>query len=810
MILLAIAVAFVLSYRAFAAENPPALWVKVPAGVPEVLSGHLKMGGTNPDGVEINANSRYLTRGGKPWLPVMGEFHFSRYPASQWEDEILKMKSCGIQIVATYFFWIHHEEEEGKFVWTGDRDVRHFIELCKRHGLLVYLRMGPWSHGEVRNGGYPDWLLTKSNAEGIPLRSEDPRYLAIVRRYYSQMAEQIKGLRWKDGGPIIGGQVENELYRGASYLLTLKNMAREVGLDFPLYTLTGWGGANIPPDELIPLFGFCLDNFWDNDTTTWDRSVRQNYFFDNTRDHDLIGMGLAPEPDPNHPVPLTRYPYLTCETGGGVQVSYTRRPYISGHDAAPMSFAKLGSGSNMPGYYMFHGGSNPIGKLSTMQESLETGYPNDMPVISYDSQAPLREFGQVNESYHEMRPMHLFLGDFGARLAPMATKRPAQLPDSLDDKTMLRWAVRSDGKSGFVFINNYQRIDQLPDHKNVRLHVELADETIDLPRKGLTVPSGATALWPFNFDIGGALLKYATAQPLCRLADDKCPTYVFFGTPADSEFAFDAKTVESISGQSIKQVREDGRICLDGLKPGKDCQFLVNARDGTTARVLLLSRGEALRSYKANVGGQERLLISPSLLLFDGPRLRMQSGEPKDFCVDVFPAVTVAGDNGFSHHAAAVSPRNVELPLRAVKEPQPSQPAKTARGKAQAPSDADFERAGVWQVPIPNNALDGVNELIVAIDYEGDVGRAYIGDRLIADDFYDGRPWEIGLRRFAPSILGGNLTLKILPLRKDAPIYIAPEKKPAFAENDEAIRVRGIKAIPVYDTVIDLNAPTAP
>jgi hypothetical protein len=186
-----------------AAETPPTLTVKFPAGQPEVMRGHLKMGGANPQGVEINATSRYLTRGGKPWLPVMGEFHFSRYPSSQWEDELLKMKSCGIQIVATYFFWIHHEEEEGTFVWTGDRDIRRFVELCQKHGLLVYLRMGPWSHGECRNGGFPDWLEKKSKAEGFPLRSEDPRYLALVRTYYSQMAEQVKGLLWKDGGPII-------------------------------------------------------------------------------------------------------------------------------------------------------------------------------------------------------------------------------------------------------------------------------------------------------------------------------------------------------------------------------------------------------------------------------------------------------------------------------------------------------------------------------------------------------------------------------------------------------------------------------
>jgi hypothetical protein len=33
------------------------------------------------DGHTIGLNQRYLTLDGKPWLPVMGEFHFSRVPA---------------------------------------------------------------------------------------------------------------------------------------------------------------------------------------------------------------------------------------------------------------------------------------------------------------------------------------------------------------------------------------------------------------------------------------------------------------------------------------------------------------------------------------------------------------------------------------------------------------------------------------------------------------------------------------------------------------------------------------------------------
>ena len=83
-----------------------------PAQSKTVKSGHLRMGGANPKGERIDVNSYYMTMAGRPVIPVMGEFHFSRYPAEQWEEEILKMKAGGISVIPTYVFWNIHEEQE--------------------------------------------------------------------------------------------------------------------------------------------------------------------------------------------------------------------------------------------------------------------------------------------------------------------------------------------------------------------------------------------------------------------------------------------------------------------------------------------------------------------------------------------------------------------------------------------------------------------------------------------------------------------------------------------------------------------------
>ena len=71
------------------------------------------------------------------------------------------MKAGGVDIISTYVFWNHHEEMEGEYNFSGQRNLRKFTEIVKEYGMKMFLRIGPWAHGEVRNGGFPDWLLKK-------------------------------------------------------------------------------------------------------------------------------------------------------------------------------------------------------------------------------------------------------------------------------------------------------------------------------------------------------------------------------------------------------------------------------------------------------------------------------------------------------------------------------------------------------------------------------------------------------------------------------------------------------------------------
>ncbi len=779
-----------------AAAPPNALWF--PAG------------GRSPGGETLGVNSRYLLRNGEPWFPVMGEFQFSRYPEAEWEDEILKMKAGGVQIISTYVFWIHIEEIEGQFDWTGQRSLRRFVELCRKHEMYVWVRIGPWDHGECRNGGFPDWLLNK----GCPTRQINPVYLHYVSLLYDQIGDQLRGLLWRDGGPVIGVQLENEYHergpgKGAEYILALKKLALQAGLNVPFFTITGWDDAVIPSSGVLPVFGGYEDAFWSRSIETLPPNV--NYFFTAIRrDEDVSDDLQSKRPDID--ALDARYPFPTAEMGGGMELSYHRRPLIAADDIAAMDLTKLGSGVSLYGYYMFHGGTNPDGKLTTLEESQATGYLNDVPVKSYDFQAPLGEFGQLHPSFRAVKIFHMFLGDFGSSLAPMTPYFPKKMPVSRNDTTTPRVSARLQGNHGFLFINNYQRLYPLPERVGFQVKLETASGPIEVPREPVNIPSGAYAIWPVNLDLGPAVLRYATAQPLCRLREQN--TFVFFAWPGIApEFAIEGTSGSSIEASHAEILRSQGMTFVSGIEPGPGIAVEIRDHKGVITRIIVLSRGQALDAWKVSLGGQERLILSAADLFFDGDRMHLRASDPALLEAAFFPAwvrppagfADVGRDGVFQRYA--VSPQPVPLnPIASVQEigqGEDPPPVKMSRGVAMAPDEAEFEKAARWTIRVPR--AEAPTDLLLSIQYEGDIARLYAGGKLFTDNFYNGTTWEVGLRRISLQQLEQGLELRILPLREDTPIYLPQGARPAFPASGEIAKLISVRVVPEYEVVRDLG-----
>jgi beta-galactosidase len=802
-----------LACAALSCDAETVLNVDATAPVRSPESGYLQTGTTtSASGHSIEVNSRYLLRDGKPWLPVMGEFHYTRFPAQYWDQELAKMRASGIDIVSTYVIWQHHEERAGQFDWSGDRDLRTFVQLCAKHHLLVFVRLGPWVHAEVRFGGIPDWIVA-----AMPTRSDDPTYLSYVGRFYQQVGEQVHGLLWKDGGPIIGVQLENEYFHngpgeGRAHIASLKQLALKAGFDVPLYTVTAWDNTIYPGREVTPVFGSYPDAPWGTSLQKLPPNEAYEFRFDSRVTGDISPKSLAATAAGDADADAAHTPFLSAEYAGGLPSMYRRRTVVSPDDIASLLTVQIGSGVNMYGYYMFHGGRNPAG-LPTREENAGIGGYNDLPAIGYDFQAPLGEYGQAHPVLAKLRPMHYFLEAFGAELAPMVARKPERVPSAVDDLTTPRFAVRSLNDQAFLFYSGQIRLYPMSRQPAVRFSVKLPGQTVTFPSKPVDLPSESYFVWPINMGLGGARLTYATAQPVTRVATTEGALYVFRavdGIPV--EFAFDPTTVATIDPHSARTRRTNaaGRTILSGIPSGTGIALTVRPRRGAAIRIVVLSESQAEQLWVLPLQGRARLLLSDALLYTDGDALELRSKGDPHFRVGVFPALAAdpsahpalrhsAADGIFQDFKADASVRTIDVTLKRLREAQTVPPIAIG-GPAQAalqPAPEVFGKSAAWSISVPADAASDMNDAYLQLDYVGDVARLFAGTELIDDGYFNGLTWEIGLKRFSGK-LQQPLTLTILPLRQDAPIYLESQYRPAIAAGAQVAELLRARIVPEY------------
>ncbi|BCW20491.1 hypothetical protein NtRootA9_31990 [Arthrobacter sp. NtRootA9] len=726
----------------------------------------------------FRVTNRYLEIDGTPGIPISGELHYSRIPRGQWEDRLRLMKAGGITVVATYVFWIHHEQTEGKIRFDGGLDAAAFVRLCADIGLNVVLRIGPWCHGEVRNGGFPDWV----QAAPVRHRTNDPAYLALVKAWFARVGEELHQLTGRDSN-VIGIQLENELYDQPEHFAELKKLARDAGLSAPLWTATAWGGADLPEGEVLPLFGGYGDGFWVDAEAPWDPTFREHYFFSHTWDDPGIGAdvrGLAgngTEPGPAAPAPRTPsdlFPPATCELAGGMATAYQRRPWPKGLDVAAVAHNKIGNGSAWQGYYMFAGGTNPADGL---QESQETGYPNDMPRFDYDFHAPIGASGRLAPSFAALRRQHAFLDAFGDRLAQMPSSLPDAMPGGIDDTTTLRWALRSDGAAGFVFITWHQPHLPLGTYEGARFGAVLDGGTVTFPGSPVDIPAGTVAHWPVNLEVAGVTVSWATASPLTVLQPsaqepDSLPTLVLAAEPGiPVELCFPEGT----------EVHGAGSADPAGTyRPHAAEPTVFTTRYGDAQLDVLVLPAEAANgAWVLGTAPNRALVLSADPVWLDGTgRLAGRSQAPAEVLryragARSFEAVETVLRQG----PAALHTVKTEL-LRPA-GPVPATYGSSANRAAAPSPDTIAGLAETYRLSIPGEALaahdlldQGHNEL--EIHWAGDVARLLVDGSVVADRFWDGSPWVLdtygaGIRP------GAEVTLEILPLSPAAEVGLPAE-----------------------------------
>lgn len=149
----------------------------------------------------------------------------------------------------------------------------------------------------------------------------------------------------------------------------LKEMALDASLETPYYTSTGWGGGIVVDGETLPVLGGYVDAPWAEHVEEMPAST--NFIFSSYKQDENIGSDLKSQESmqmrlqqelQSFTFSIHKNPYLTAELGAGLQVTSHRRTCPYPDDIEAQALCMLGSGANLLGYYMYHGGINPEGR----------------------------------------------------------------------------------------------------------------------------------------------------------------------------------------------------------------------------------------------------------------------------------------------------------------------------------------------------------------------------------------------------------------------------------------------------------------
>ena len=179
----------------------------------------------------VNSNMRIkqntFVQNGRPFFIYSGEIHYFRIPATLWEKHLKRAKDAGLNTISFYIPWVWHEQEQGKFDWTGrtipEKNLVGFLRLAKKYGLKVIARVGPVSNAELINEGLPAWLVRDypeiyakgSGANYLPhvtiIAYENPAFRKYLKRWYENVLPVVREHLDSKNGPVILVQLCNEI-----------------------------------------------------------------------------------------------------------------------------------------------------------------------------------------------------------------------------------------------------------------------------------------------------------------------------------------------------------------------------------------------------------------------------------------------------------------------------------------------------------------------------------------------------------------------------------------------------------------------
>ena len=305
---------------------------------------------------------------GKPFVVKAAEVHYPRIPRAYWEHRIKMCKALGMNTLCLYVFWNIHEQQEGKFDFTGNNDVAAFCRLAQKNGMYVIVRPGPYVCAEWEMGGLPWWLLKKKD---IRLREQDPYFMERVKTFEHEVGKQLAPLTIQNGGPIIMVQVENEYGsygEDKTYVSAIRDIVKESGFNKVTLFQCDWAS-----------------NFTKNGLE--DLAWTMNFGTGANIDQQFKRLG---ELRPDAPKMCSEFWSGWFDKWGARHETRPAKAMVEGIDEMlqkDISFS----------LYMTHGGTS----FGHWAGANSPGFAPD--VTSYDYDAPINEYGQATPKFWELR-----------------------------------------------------------------------------------------------------------------------------------------------------------------------------------------------------------------------------------------------------------------------------------------------------------------------------------------------------------------------------------------------------------------------
>lgn len=154
----------------------------------------------------ISYNEQCFLIDSRPFWVLGASMHYCRTNSEVWADRIAAAKQAGFNCIETACPWMIHEPRRGKYEFSGQADVRRFIELCAEADMKVILRLGPVVGDGFDGSGLPGWLMVQPE---VKLREADPDFLGQYSRFLRKLIGQLEGLEATNDGPILLVQSEH-------------------------------------------------------------------------------------------------------------------------------------------------------------------------------------------------------------------------------------------------------------------------------------------------------------------------------------------------------------------------------------------------------------------------------------------------------------------------------------------------------------------------------------------------------------------------------------------------------------------------